>query len=79
MERQEIYEKLAEVFDTVFDEREVNLCDTTSSDDVEGWDSLAQIQLISLIQTTFGIKFTAKEMLSWENVGQMVDTIQKKI
>lgn len=57
----------------------VNLCETTSSDDIEGWDSLAQIQLVSLIQTAFGIKFTAKEMLSWDNVGQMVDTIQSKL
>ena len=79
MDRQEIYEKLTEVFNTVFDESVVNLCDTTSSEDVEGWDSLAQIQLISLIQSTFGIKFTSKEMLSWDNVGQMVDTIQNKI
>lgn len=79
MERQEIFEKLTEVFNTVFDEGGVTICDATSSDDVEGWDSIAQIQLVSLIQSTFGVKFTAKEMLSWDNVGQMVDTIQNKI
>lgn len=80
MERAEIFKKLTEIFNTVFDELGgVNLCETTCSDDVEGWDSLAQIQLVSLIQSTFGIKFTAKEMLSWDNVGQMVDSIQSKL
>ena len=80
MERSVIYEKLTVIFNTVFDgQGVVTLCDTTNSDDVEGWDSLAQIQLVSLIQSTFGIRFTAKEMLSWDNVGQMVDTIQNKI
>lgn len=80
MERNVIFEKLNDVFNTVFDDMGgINLCDSTCSDDVEGWDSLAQIQLVSLIQSTFGIKFTAKEMLSWDNVGQMVDTIQNKI
>lgn len=80
MDRKEIFEKLSVVFDTVFDEcNGVNLSEATSSEDVEGWDSLAQIQLVNLIQNTFNIKFTAKEMLSWDNVGQMVDTIQKKV
>ena len=80
MERKEIYEKLTDVFNTVFDELGgVSINDSTSSEDVEGWDSLAQIQLVSLIQSTFSIKFSAKEMLSWDNVGQMVDTIQSKL
>lgn len=80
MERKEIYEKLKDVFNTVFDELGgISINDSTSSEDVEGWDSLAQIQLVSLIQSTFSIKFSAKEMLSWDNVGQMVDTIQSKL
>ena len=78
MDREEIFKKLNCIFGQVFDLEKVVLQDQTCSEDIEEWDSIAQIQLISLIQSEFNIKFSAMEMLSWDNVGQMVDTIQSK-
>ena len=80
MERKDIFEKLNEIFSQVFESwGGAVLNDELCADDIEEWDSLAQVQLVSLIQSTFNIKFSAKEMLSWDNVGQMVDSIQSKI
>ena len=79
MERKEIYSKLNELFEDVLDLDETpNLTDETSADDIEEWDSLAQIQLVVAIEKAFAIKFTAKEMTSWNNVGEMVDSIMSK-
>ena len=78
MERQEIFEKLNEIFTDVLDLDECNLTDETSADDIEEWDSLAQIQLVVSIEKTFGIKFTSSEMMAWKNVGEIVDTILSK-
>lgn len=79
MERSDILGKLNEIFEDVLDLDETPvLTETTSANDIEEWDSLAQIQLVVAIEKAFSVKFTAKEMMSWKNVGEMVDTIQSK-
>lgn len=79
MEREEIFEKLNEIFEDVLDLDETpNLTNETSANDIEEWDSLAQIQLVVAIEKAFSINFTSKEMMSWNNVGEMVDTIISK-
>ena len=75
MERQEIFEKLNVIFIDVLDLDECELTDETSANDIEEWDSLAQIQLVVAIEKELGIKFTSSEMMSWKNVGDMVDCI----
>ena len=80
MEREKIFSRLNEILEEVLElTYKPNLTDVSSADDFEEWDSLSQVQLVATIQKSFGIKFTAQEMLSWDNVGQMVDTIQKKL
>lgn len=80
MERVDIFKKLNVIFEDVLDLDETPvLTDTTSANDIEEWDSLAQVQLIVAIEKAFSIKFTAKEMLLWKNVGEMVDCIEKKL
>ena len=78
MERNEIYAELNEIFMDVLDLDEVELSDATSADDIDEWDSLSHIQLIVAIEKTFKIKFTSKEIMSWQNVGEMVDCIMAK-
>lgn len=79
MERKEIFEKLTEVFRDVMNNDEIVLEETTSAEDIEEWDSLAHVQLIEKIQEVFGIRFSAKEMSSWDDVGEFVDSIAAKL
>lgn len=79
MERSEIYEKLNEIFRNVLDNDDIELNDATRADDIEEWDSLSHIQMIVAIEKTFKLKFNSREVMKWENVGEMVDTIMKKI
>ena len=79
MERLTIFEKLNEIFIDVLDLDEVELTDATNANDIEEWDSLSHIQLIVAIEKSFGIKFTSREILSWDNVGDLVDCISKKV
>lgn len=78
MEKQEILSQVQEIFRDVLDNEDVVLTTTTIANDVEDWDSLTHIQLIVAIEKHFGIKFTSKEILSWANVGEMVDCIASK-
>lgn len=79
MERKEIFEKLTVIFRDVMDNDEIVLDENTTAEDIEEWDSLAHVQLIEKIEAVFGVRFSAKEMNSWEDVGEFVDSIQEKL
>ncbi|MCH4154116.1 MAG: acyl carrier protein [Saccharofermentans sp.] len=75
MSREEIYGRLNEVFRDVFDDEEITVNDSTTANDVDGWDSLEHINLIVAVERAFGIKFTMGETVGMKNVGEMVDKI----
>ena len=79
MERKEIFEKLTEIFRDVMDNDEIVLEENTTAEDIEEWDSLAHVQLIEIIESVLGIKFSAKEMMSWDEVGELVDSIEERL
>lgn len=76
MKREEIWPRLREVFNDVFD-RDVELTDDTTANDVEDWDSLRQITLIGALEREFGLRFPMKEITLLENVGDMVSLIER--
>ncbi len=80
MERNEIFTKLNEIFIDVMDlDDDFVLTEETTADDIEEWDSLSHIQLMVAIEKNFGIKFTAKEVLGWDDVRDCVDSIASKL
>jgi len=73
--REEVFDKVTEIFRDVFDDDDLVINDSTNSDSIEDWDSLEHIQLIVGMEKEFGIKFDIKTVNSLENVGQMIDLI----
>lgn len=78
MSEQEIYERLNEVFRNVFDDDKIEVEAGTTADDIEDWDSLEHINLISAVEDEFGIRFKMGEVSSMKNVGEMVDIIKSR-
>lgn len=79
MSRAEVFDKLQEIFADVFDDDTIELTDETTSDDIEDWDSLEQINLVVAIEKEFSIKFNMGEVGKMKNVGEMVDLILERI
>lgn len=75
MTRENIYEKLNEVFQDVFDDDSITVNAETTADDIEDWDSLEHINLVSAVEKEFGVKFTMAQVVGMKNVGEMVDVI----
>ncbi len=79
MTRQEVFEKLDEVFQDVFDDEEIHVGETTTADDIEDWDSLEHINLIVAVEHAFQIKFSMGQVTKMKNVGEMADIILEKL
>lgn len=79
MEKDQILAKVQAVFRDVLDDEELTLNRDTTANDVEDWDSLSHVQLVVAVEKTFGLKFTSLEIISWKNVGEMVDSIASKL
>lgn len=75
MNKEEIFEKLNEVFRDVFDDDSIVVTETTTADDIEEWDSLEHINLIAAVEQEFGIKFNMGQVVSMKNVGEMAEII----
>lgn len=78
MERTEIFDRLNEVFRDVFDDPGITVTDATTAADIDGWDSLMHITLISAVEDEFDVSFPMKDVLAMKNVGDMVDAIAAK-
>lgn len=79
MSREEVYERLNEVFRDVFDDDSITVKDTTNADDIEDWDSLEHINLMAAVESEFSVKFSMGQIVTMKNVGEMVDIILQKI
>ncbi len=78
MSREEVFEKLNEVFCDIFDDDDITVTDATTADDIEGWDSLEHINLIAAVEQEFGMKFNMGQIVAMKNVGEMVDIIMSQ-
>lgn len=79
MSREEILEKVNEVFRDVFEDDSIIVKDETTADDIEDWDSLMHITLVSEIENSFGFKFKMKDVVGMKNVGEMLDIIKEAV
>lgn len=79
MGKTEIKEKLTNVFHNTFDNSDLVLEDSLTASDVDNWDSLTHMILISEIEKQFGIKFKLKELNKMNDVGSLIDIVESKI
>lgn len=78
MERNQVLGQVNKIFIDILDNDKIKLTDSTAAGDIEEWDSLTHIQLVVGIEKFFKIRFSSKEIQSWENVGQMIDSVLQK-
>lgn len=79
MSREEIMKKVIEVFRDVFDDDQIELRKETSAKDIEDWDSLMHITLVTALEKEFDINFKLKEVIELQNVGNTIELIERKL
>ena len=72
-------DRLQGIFRDIFDDEELILTRETTALDIDDWDSLAQINIIVSCEAEFGMKFDLSEISKLENVGGMLDLLERKL
>jgi acyl carrier protein len=72
----EVMMRINKVFRAVFADEKLTVDENTTPDDIEGWDSLQHINLISMLESEFGIRFDVDQIVSIEGVGDMATIIR---
>ena len=76
MSREDILEKVNEIFREVFEDDDIVVTEATTANDIEDWDSLMHITLISEIESAFGFRFAMKDVVGMKDVGEMLTIIE---
>jgi acyl carrier protein len=74
----EIYRELTEIFREVFDDDSLILRPQSTAADIEGWDSLKQIDILIAVQERFRLKVSSRDLDGLASVGALVEVIQRK-
>jgi acyl carrier protein len=73
---------MEEIFRNVFGDQQLVLRDDMTANDVEGWDSLAHINLMIAVEKRFGVRFATAEISrlkgDGQTVGRLLDLVEQK-
>lgn len=78
MTREEVTKRTQVIFRDIFDNANIVLYDDMTAQDIDDWDSLNHINLLTAIQQEFQIKFQLIELQQLNNVGAIIDLILQK-
>ena len=79
MTREMLFDGVQDIFRDIFDDDNMVIEDKTNSDDIEEWDSLNHINLVSAIEKEFEIRFALRELMALKDVGSMIDLMVEKL
>ncbi len=70
--------KIFNIIKNTFPNSTTNINTDTTANDVDEWDSLGHIMLIQAIETEFNIQFDLDELLEFNSVGDIINSIKLK-
>ena len=78
METEEILSASLMIFRDILKNENITLTPETTAKDVDGWDSLTNMRLITAIEKHYNIRFGLREILKFKHVGDLCASIQAK-
>lgn len=71
-------DKLITVFADELDVEAQKLDDNSSTENVDEWDSLAAMRLVAALESEFGVRLSAAEIVSMKSIGIARDVLRQK-
>lgn len=75
----DLHSQLEDVFRQVFDNDQLTLRDDMTALDIEGWDSVAHINLMFGIEQAFGVRFKGNELADIKSIGELKQFLSGKV
>ena len=79
MEQNQILARLVPILEDTFPDTDQEFTLSTTQEDIEEWDSLAQLRLILAVQAEFSFRFDLEEMEDIAGVPDLVQIISQKL
>jgi acyl carrier protein len=79
MTPEQILAEVTQVFRQVFGNPSITVNETTEAKDIPEWDSLNHTTLIAEVEQHFRIKFSLREIMRFQNVGDMCTILRTKL
>jgi acyl carrier protein len=74
-----LLEQVTEVVRDVFADDEISLTESTTAEDVIGWDSLMHLNIMIALEKRFAIRFSTAEISQTKGEGQNVGSLMQLI
>jgi acyl carrier protein len=71
-------DKITGIIRSLFDEYDGAVTRELSARDVAQWDSLANVQFVVLVENALGVRFRAREVAQFKNIGELLDIAAKR-
>ncbi|WP_396601140.1 acyl carrier protein [Algibacter sp. R77976] len=78
MTKENILKTITQSFVKVLEHDNFTLTESTTANNVDGWESITHMMIITDIEKTFNIKFKLMDLMSMENIADLISTIQKE-
>ena len=79
MKEDEILKEVNKIFIDIFEDDSIVLSETTTTSDIEAWDSRNHIQMITPVEKYYKIRFELNDLLNFKNVGDLCKGIEKEM
>lgn len=79
MDKSDIMTQLKEIVSEVFEVDPSVVDENTSAKDIDNWDSIAHVLLISTAEKKFGVRFSSREIAGFQCIGDLKNGIEKKL
>ncbi|MBL8954124.1 MAG: acyl carrier protein [Myxococcaceae bacterium] len=73
-----VLERLQKLFRDVLDDPKLVLTPHSNAESIEGYDSLAHINIISAVEQEFSVRFDLKDILDLQNTADLVALVERK-
>lgn len=74
-----VLDRIADVLRDVFDDDDIRVQTTTTAADVDGWDSVTNVEVMVALERAFGVRFKTAELAGFENLGDLARTVQDRM
>jgi len=79
MSKEEILKVIRIAFISVLEHENFELKEETTAKDIDGWESITHMMIISEIEKKFQIKFKLMDLMNMNNIGDLIKTVQSEV